>query len=284
MKRTFLQEVGFFLSFSVLLSATVLAQTTVIGTIKDKELQETLIGANLLIEGTSIGTSTDLDGHYKLTSDHPLPWIIEVTYTGFQPAFITVTKDGIYNVALEVSPLLTQGCYEILTFPKVIGLKINPLGFLFDNPDIAISCPFLHYTLELGLASNRGQFTIDNLPYQRRGFDVFAIGKKYIRTGYQPLNFAGGIYAKFKNIKNELKDSTEKASNYSDERFILGVSISKTMAAYRRFYLDLNLGAGYVLENKLHFEDADNALITIADIPTSKTDLFVRLSLGYTIY
>lgn len=284
MKKTLLQKIGILLSLSILLSTIMVAQTTIIGTIKDKELKEVLIGANIVIQGTSIGTSTDLDGRYKLTSDQSLPWIIEVTYTGYNPVSIVVTKDGVYNVDLEMSSLLSHGCYQILTFPRTFSLSINPLGFLFDNPDISINCPFYKYTLEVGLASNRGKFTIVNLPYQRKGFDVFAIGKMYIRTGYRPLNFAGGIYAKYRNIKNKLINSSETASNYKDQRIIVGTSISKTLLTYRRFSLGLNLGAGYVIQNKIDFEDINKALIVMEAIPTSKTDLFARLSIGCAIY
>ena len=43
------------------------AQThTVSGTVIDKDANEPLIGANVLIKGTTIGTVTDLDGKYTL--------------------------------------------------------------------------------------------------------------------------------------------------------------------------------------------------------------------------
>ena len=57
------------------------AQTTVSGTIMDADYNEPLIGANVIITGTTIGTSTDLDGNFSLTSDRPLPWDLEVSYT-----------------------------------------------------------------------------------------------------------------------------------------------------------------------------------------------------------
>jgi len=74
-----------------------------------------------------------------LTSDQPLPWTIEVAYTGYNPVAIVVTKDGVYNADLEISDFLSYGCYEILTFPRIFSLRINPLGLLFDNPDVSIT-------------------------------------------------------------------------------------------------------------------------------------------------
>ncbi|MEM1123921.1 MAG: TonB-dependent receptor, partial [Bacteroidota bacterium] len=78
------------------------AQTTVSGIIMDEELNEPLIGANLIIVGTTIGASTDLDGMFTITSDYPLPWNIEVSYTGFTQQNVTVnspTTDLTINMA-----------------------------------------------------------------------------------------------------------------------------------------------------------------------------------------
>ena len=41
------------------------SQNVVTGTVTDQE-GETLIGANVLVEGTSVGTSTDFDGMYEI--------------------------------------------------------------------------------------------------------------------------------------------------------------------------------------------------------------------------
>jgi iron complex outermembrane receptor protein len=92
-----------------LAAAPIYAQTTVSGTITDGELGEPLIGANVIIEGTTVGASTDLDGNFSITSDTPLPWSLEVTYTGFSPQKIEVTsaQSGL-SIVLEPSALIGQ--------------------------------------------------------------------------------------------------------------------------------------------------------------------------------
>ena len=67
------------------------AQTTISGTVMDSEYNEPLIGANIIITGTTTGASTDLDGNFSLTSSQPLPWNLEVSYTGFETQNISVT-------------------------------------------------------------------------------------------------------------------------------------------------------------------------------------------------
>ena len=105
MKRLTLLTVFFLAIGSLLLQA----QTTVSGIITDAELGDPLIGANLIIQGTSIGTSTDLDGNFSLTSDSPLPWNVEVSYTGFASQNIQVSgsQSGL-SIALSTSAIIGE--------------------------------------------------------------------------------------------------------------------------------------------------------------------------------
>ena len=89
---------------------TLHAQTTVSGVITDAEYGDALIGANVIIQGTTVGASTDLDGKFSITSETPLPWTLEVSYTGFAQQTIDVTsaQSGM-AIALEPSALIGQG-------------------------------------------------------------------------------------------------------------------------------------------------------------------------------
>ena len=92
----------------VLLTVGANAQNTVSGTIVDGDNGETLIGANVLIQGTTTGTSADLDGNFTLTSDQPLPWTIEVSYTGYSTQAVTIANPtSNLSIAMESSAILT---------------------------------------------------------------------------------------------------------------------------------------------------------------------------------
>ncbi len=95
-----------FLAFA---TVTLHAQTTVSGVITDAELGDPLIGANVIIQGTTVGSSTDLDGNFSITSDTPLPWTLEVSYTGFaqQTVEVTSAQSGM-ALALQPSALIGQ--------------------------------------------------------------------------------------------------------------------------------------------------------------------------------
>lgn len=95
-------------AFLMLFSIGMFAQSTVSGKITDAETGEGLIGANVIISGTSIGTTTDLDGNYTLTSERALPWTIEVSYTGFTNQEVEVTAAGTQNFSLETGVNFNQ--------------------------------------------------------------------------------------------------------------------------------------------------------------------------------
>jgi len=65
------------------LAQMVLAQTTISGNVADGDSGDGLIGASVIIQGTTTGTTTDLDGNYSLKSDRPLPWTLVISYTGY---------------------------------------------------------------------------------------------------------------------------------------------------------------------------------------------------------
>ena len=77
----------------------VMAQQTVTGTVKSDE-GEALIGTNVVVKGTSIGTITDLDGKYKLEvpgSDA----ILVFSSVGFTPEEVLVGNKNVIDVALS---------------------------------------------------------------------------------------------------------------------------------------------------------------------------------------
>jgi hypothetical protein len=62
-----------YLTLCLLLIATIAIaqQTGIKGVISDKTTKETLVGATVLIQGTTTGSTTDLDGNYSISSLAP---------------------------------------------------------------------------------------------------------------------------------------------------------------------------------------------------------------------
>ena len=85
----------------LLCAATVMAQRTVTGTVKDDK-GESLIGATVLAKGTTTGTVTDVDGTYSLSVPSEATTLV-FSYTGYETREIAIGASNIIDVALATS-------------------------------------------------------------------------------------------------------------------------------------------------------------------------------------
>ena len=68
------------------------------GTVTDKN-GEPIIGANIVVKGTTLGTITDLDGNYSL--EVPANAVLQVSYIGYNTQTIPVNNQKTINVKLQ---------------------------------------------------------------------------------------------------------------------------------------------------------------------------------------
>lgn len=75
----------------ILFTANLFAGVTgkIAGTIKDADTGEPLIGANVVLEGTTSGSSTDLEGGYFMLNIPPGKYNLIISYIGYQKQTIT---------------------------------------------------------------------------------------------------------------------------------------------------------------------------------------------------
>ena len=80
-----------FLVLSILIFSNLsFAQTgSIVGEVKDADNAETLIGANVSVEGTSLGAVTDLDGKYRIDQLVPKTYSIKISYVGYDSKTIS---------------------------------------------------------------------------------------------------------------------------------------------------------------------------------------------------
>ncbi len=71
---------------------TLLAQTSLNGTIRDATSGEELVGVNVIIVGTSLGTTTNLDGRYDLKNVPEIPFDVRFSFVGYAPKTVTQVR------------------------------------------------------------------------------------------------------------------------------------------------------------------------------------------------
>lgn len=80
------------------------AQETIKGKINDGLLNDVLIGANVTIQGTTVGTITEVDGTFELKTTEAFPLILEISYLGYETQEVPVSAAGQYvDVTLSES-------------------------------------------------------------------------------------------------------------------------------------------------------------------------------------
>ena len=87
-----LQQLLFTL-IGLLFCSALSAQVTLRGKIVDANNGDELIGASVLVKGTTTGTVTDIDGSWELTVSG-LPSILQFSYIGYAPTEVEVTDAG----------------------------------------------------------------------------------------------------------------------------------------------------------------------------------------------
>ena len=83
------------------------SQTNITGTVTDTG-GEPLIGANIIVKGTSTGTVSDLDGSFSLRVNQELPVTLVISYTGFTTEEVTVSDNSPVNVSLSEGIIAEQ--------------------------------------------------------------------------------------------------------------------------------------------------------------------------------
>jgi hypothetical protein len=104
MKRT-LTQLMFLLVF-VLGASSTYAQRTVSGKVTDGKTGDPLIGANILVKGTSNGTITDLDGMYSLSVAEGSTLVF--SYTGYANQEVVVGTSGNIDISLAEGSVLDE--------------------------------------------------------------------------------------------------------------------------------------------------------------------------------
>jgi TonB-linked SusC/RagA family outer membrane protein len=90
----------FILIAAMLFSSTLFAQNrTISGTVKDTE-GETLVGVNILIKGTVIGTATDIDGNFSLSIPENRNTLV-ANYIGYESQEIDIAGSTVVNIVLQ---------------------------------------------------------------------------------------------------------------------------------------------------------------------------------------
>lgn len=126
LKRLGLFWVGVFLSFSLW------AQTGVIcGTVTDAKIKEPLIGASVVIEGTTVGAITDIDGNFRIENVKPGTYTVAASYVSYQTQTVkdvpvVACQEAVLNIELSDANLQLQNV--VVVAQRKLGTEMAVLN------------------------------------------------------------------------------------------------------------------------------------------------------------
>lgn len=120
------------LALSVLMVLNITAQTrTLTGTVVSSDVEEPLIGATVVLQGTTHGVVTNLDGRFEIPYDGDAENLL-ITYVGYLDVVVPITTSNVYTVTLELS---TVGLDEVVVTALGVTREKKTLGFAVQDVD-----------------------------------------------------------------------------------------------------------------------------------------------------
>lgn len=109
----------FLISGCLLMAFMANAQTTVSGTVTDTDTGEGLIGVNILVKGTVLGTITDVDGNFSLTVSSAPPLTLVITSIGYSRQEIEITDANATGLSIQLAESVTLGQEVVVSASRV---------------------------------------------------------------------------------------------------------------------------------------------------------------------
>ena len=114
----------------LLMSLSVVAQQrTITGTVADIANGEPLIGANVVIKGTTTGTVTDFEGRYSITAEEGD--VLVISYVGYGEQEIAIGNQSVVDITLGAGTLLDEMVVTALGISrekKAVGYAVQELN------------------------------------------------------------------------------------------------------------------------------------------------------------
>ena len=124
-----MKKIGILITIFIIFGVTViLASTTgkVVGIITDAETGDPLIGVNVFLEGTILGSATDMDGYFIIFNVPPGNYRLQTEYVGYAPALfdnVVVKIDLTTRIDIQMKEQSIQAEPVIVTAERPVVVK-----------------------------------------------------------------------------------------------------------------------------------------------------------------
>ena len=169
-------------------SSLAMSQRTITGSVTDGESGDPLIGANVVVVGTSSGTVTDIDGTYSVQV--PAGYTeLEFTYTGYAATRATIGTSNIVDVKLTSGALLD----EVVVIGYGTVKKSDLTGSVVSVGEKDFNKGLITTPDQLLQGKAAGVQILNNSGQPGTATSVRIRGNSSVRAGNQPLFVVDGV-------------------------------------------------------------------------------------------
>jgi hypothetical protein len=223
-----LKTVITFLLLSSVLTVTLLANGTtgkIAGSVIDSKTREKLIGVNVIIEGTSLGASTNIDGYFAILNVLPGTYRVKASYIGYTPSVfsdvrVSIDQTTIVDFTLVESSISTQEVVVVATRPvvqkDVAASSVNLNSTEVENLPVSSVSSIIGLQAGIQGLSVRGSNNSDQLAFQVNGFTLRDERDNTPYTGIALTSIqeyqiqTGGFNAEYGNVRSGIVNAVTK--------------------------------------------------------------------------
>ena len=279
----------FFILLLLIPSESNYAQTRsrITGTVKDMQTGETLVGANILVEGTTLGAASDIDGEFIIINVPIGTYNLKASMIGYKTQIIqavVVSLDRLSKVEIEMVPTVIQG-EEVTVVAKRDDLHKEVSNtqtvVLSDDIKAASGIREINAFLEKlpGVSADNGYLTIRGGSADQTGtmvngfsFNNAAVGNAETSVPLSAIDqvsvLSGGYNAEYGNFRSGLINITTKSG--TKERYHGTINLSTDQSHMRRF------GQSFYNANNDFLSDYLDPSIAFDGTPSKKLSGYVR--------
>ena len=216
------------LFMALIVQITFAQQQTVSGTVSD-ENGLPLIGATVVISGTSSGTTTDFDGNYRINARQGE--VLNFSYVGYQSQNITVGTSNTVNVSLQLDNTLDEvvvTAQGIKREKKALGYAVSTVDSegIEQRPEGDVARILNGKVAGVNITSSNG--------LSGSGTNIIIRGYSSINQSNQPLFIVDGVpFDSGTNNQSNFLDNATESSRFLDldPNSIESISVLKGLSA-----------------------------------------------------
>ncbi|MFH0990580.1 MAG: TonB-dependent receptor [bacterium] len=102
---------GILVLILLIIPSIVVGQAALRGSVKDSLSEEMLVGANVYLQGTALGASTDIEGKFRIAGVPAGSYMLRFSYIGYKAKVVPITvtdKEMVINIELMPDNILEQ--------------------------------------------------------------------------------------------------------------------------------------------------------------------------------